>query len=106
MDRAIKDATVKRFHYESLFTTLAQAFRWQRMLDQGQFATISDLAKAERLDHSLISRTLRLTLLAPDIVEAIPDGTQPEGIERQRPLHGFPIEWEKQRRMATAWFVP
>lgn len=87
---------------QSLLTTLAQAFRWQTLLDQGQFATISDLARAEKLDHSIVSRTLRLTLLAPDIVEAILDGTQPIGIERQKLLHGFPIEWEKQRRMDGA----
>jgi hypothetical protein len=59
-----------------LVKTLAQAFHFQRLLDEGHHATIGDLARAKKLDQSFVSRILRLTLLAPDIVEAILDGRQ------------------------------
>jgi hypothetical protein len=58
---------------------LARAFRWRRLLDEGVHATFDELAKAEGVSQSYVSRVLRLTLLAPDIVEAILDGRQPGG---------------------------
>ena len=85
---------------EALVKTLAQAFHFQRLLDDGHYATISDLAKAKRLDQSCVSRILRLTLLAPDLVEAILDGRQSQAMQRQTLLHGFPRGWDKQRAMA------
>lgn len=85
-----------------LVEALAQAHRWQRLLDEGRFATIGDLAKAEKLDRSFVSRLLRLTLLAPDIVEAILDGRQAPAVQRQALLHGFPLDWNEQRGMAAA----
>jgi virulence-associated protein VagC len=87
---------------ESLVKTLAQAFQWQQLLDDGQFGTVGDLALAKRLDQSFVSRILRLTLLAPDIVEAILDGTQAPAMQRQNLLHGFPLEWDKQQEMTEA----
>jgi Lhr-like helicase len=86
---------------EALVKTVAQAFHFQRLLDEGCYATISDLAKAKRLDQSFVSRILKLTLLAPDIVEAILDGKQSPPMQRQKLLRGFPREWEEQRAM---WF--
>ena len=85
---------------EALVKTLAQAFHFQQLLDEGRYATISDLAEAKKLDQSFVSRILKLTLLAPDIVEAILDGRQSQTMQRQKLLHGFPREWEKQRAMA------
>src|SRR5690349_10798802 len=64
----------------TLVKALARAFRWRRMLETGRFATIRELAAAERINVSYVSRVLRLTLLAPDLVEAILDGRQPEGV--------------------------
>ena len=55
---------------------LARAFRWRKMLDKGVHATLEDLARAKGVGASYVSRVLRLTLLAPDIVEAILDGRQ------------------------------
>jgi hypothetical protein len=77
-------------------TALARAFRWQRMLDEGVHATLAGLAAAERVSPSHVSRLLRLTLLAPDIVEAVLDGRQPEGMRLEDLLAGFPVEWEGQ----------
>ena len=56
---------------------LARAHRWKRLLEEGRYASISELAKAEKIDRGYLGRILQLTLLAPDIVEAILDGRQP-----------------------------
>ena len=56
-----------------------------------------ELAKAEGVSQSCVSRVLRLTLLAPDLVEAILDGRQPEGMRPEDLLAGFAAEWSDQR---------
>jgi hypothetical protein len=78
----------------TLVKALARAWRWQRMLDDGVYATVSDIAEAERINRSYVSRVLRLTLLAPDIVERIVDGRNVPGLSGL--LTPFPIEWEQQ----------
>ena len=75
---------------------LARAFRWRKMLDEGVHATLEDLAEAKGVQPSYVSRILRLTLLAPDIVEAILDGRQPAELQLDDLLRGFPLEWEGQ----------
>lgn len=81
----------------SLVKALARAFRWKSMLDSGNFATIAELAAREGIASSYMTRVLRLTLLAPDIVEAILDGKQGPEVTLARVLEGFPVEWAKQR---------
>ena len=80
----------------ALVRALVRAFRWQRLLDEGVYGTFDKLARAEGISQSYVSRILRLTLLAPDIVEAILDGRQPDGMRLDDPLVGFPMEWEQQ----------
>jgi hypothetical protein len=86
-----------------LVKALARAFRWKEMLEAGQYATVNELAKAEKMNASYVGHVLRLTLLAPDIVEAILDGRQPPTM-RLQPLirKGFPVEWERQRTFLRA----
>ncbi|HZX25294.1 MAG TPA: site-specific recombinase resolvase [Woeseiaceae bacterium] len=60
----------------TLVKVLARAFRWKRMLDSGEFAAIAELAGREGIAPSYMSRVLCLTLLAPDIVEAVLDRKQ------------------------------
>jgi len=81
----------------TLVKAVARAFRWRRMMETGRFATINELAAAEKINSSYVSRLLRLTLLAPDIVEAILDGRQPEGMTLPALMEPFPVEWESQR---------
>ncbi|WP_422028816.1 hypothetical protein [Roseovarius sp.] len=81
----------------ALVKALARAFRWKRMLESGEFATIAELAEREGIAPSYMTRVLRLTLLAPDIVEAILDGKQGPGVTLARVLEPFPVEWEAQR---------
>ena len=81
---------------------LARAFRWRKMLDEGEHGTLIDLARAKRLPPSYVSGILRLTVLAPEIVKAILDGRQPADLQLDDLLQGFPLEWEQQHREMTA----
>ena len=64
----------------TLFKALARAWRWQRMLDDGVYASVSEIGDAEGISKSYVSRILRLALLAPDIVEAIFAGRTDQGM--------------------------
>src|SRR5918993_3429099 len=64
----------------TLVKALARAHRWQRLLESGEYGTLAELADAERISRSYVCRILRLTLLAPDIVERIPDGRPTGGL--------------------------
>ena len=91
-------APVQRKTDNTLIKALARAFRWKRMLETGEFATINELAEREGIAPSYMTRVLRLTLLAPDIVEAILDGRQGPEVTLGRLLDGFPVEWAGQPR--------
>lgn len=81
----------------TLVKALARAFRWKRMLESGEFATIAELAECEGIAPSYMTRVLRLTLLSPDIVEAIMDGKQGPEVTLAEVLEPFPVEWAAQR---------
>ena len=80
----------------TLVKALARAFRWKRMLESGEFATIAELAEREGIAPSYMTRVLRLTLLAPDIVEAILDGKQGPEVTLAQVLEPFPLTWQQQ----------
>ena len=82
----------------TLVKALARAFRWKRMLESGEFTTIAELAEREGIASSYMTRVLRLTLLAPDIVEAIIDGKQGPEVTLARVLEPFPVVWEEQHQ--------
>ena len=79
----------------ALVKALARAFRWRRILEDGSYSTIKELAAAEKINASYVCRVLRLTLLPPDIVEAILDGRQLEGMALPRLLEGVEVDWER-----------
>lgn len=85
----------------TLIKALARAFRWH-MLESGEFATIAELAEREGIAPSYMTRVSRLTLLAPDIVEAIVDSRQGAEVTLARVLAPYPVEWNQQvvRRLA------
>jgi hypothetical protein len=89
-------APVQREIDNTLVKALARAFRWKRMLETGEFATIAELAERERMAPSYLTRVLRLTLLAPDVVAAILDGTQGVEVTLAGLLEGVPAEWKRQ----------
>ncbi len=81
----------------TMIKALARAFRWRRMLETGRYTTIDELARAEKINASYVSRILRLTLLAPEIVEAIMDGRQSPEVTLPVLMGPFPVDWERQR---------
>jgi hypothetical protein len=92
-------AAIEKTRVDStLLKALARAFRWKKMLESGQFTTITELAKHENLALTYMTRVLRLSLLAPDIVEMILDGRQWPEMTLAILLEPFPVEWEGQNR--------
>ncbi len=84
----------------SLLKALGRAFRWKRLLDDGIYASVSDIARAEKLDRTYVGDVLRLTLLAPRVVEAIVEGSQEDGATLPALSKPFPVDWLKQ-----AWTI-
>ena len=80
----------------TLVKALARAFRWRRMLETGVVSTVGEIAVRERINKSYVSRILRLTLLAPDIVEAILEGRQAPEATLPGLMKGFPVGWKEQ----------
>lgn len=80
----------------TLIKALARAFRWKRMLETGEYATIADLADREGIAAPYLTRTMRLAQLAPDLVEAILDGRQPRDLTLEAMRGQIPEEWSKQ----------
>ncbi|MDX9859286.1 MAG: hypothetical protein RBS99_00070 [Rhodospirillales bacterium] len=80
----------------ALVKALARAFRWRKLLEAGVHGSVADLAAAENINKSYVSRVLRLTLLAPEIVEAILDGRQTAEMQLDALMKPFPVEWEQQ----------
>jgi hypothetical protein len=81
----------------ALVKALARAFRYQRMLDEGRYASITELAAVEKLDRGYLGSLLRLTLLSPDIIESVLDGRTTDGVSLTALMEPFPIEWARQR---------
>ena len=76
---------------------LARAFSWAEILESGQVKSISDLAHNLEVDGSYVTRILKLTTLAPDIVEAIINGEEPDGLSLAKLTQTFPEVWGEQR---------
>lgn len=83
---------------DTLVKAISRAFRWQKLLDEGKFSTIKELARSEKIDPSYIGDVLRLTLLAPDIIEMILDGRQPPTLQFESLRKSLPLLWDDQRR--------
>ena len=93
-----KGAVICRRIDNAMVKAIARAFRWREMLENGTHATIAEIAAAEKINESYVGRILRLTLLAPDIIEAILNGQQPLEMTLTVLMRPFPVDWEQQRR--------
>ena len=76
---------------------IARAFRWREMLESGEYATIKEIARMEKINDSYVARVLRLTLLAPDVVEMIVNGRQPPSLTLSFLMDRFPPIWAEQQ---------
>jgi hypothetical protein len=83
----------------TMVKALARAFRWRKLLETGAYGTIEELAAAERINPSYVSRVLRMTLLAPDIVETILDGSQPHDLTLAVLMRPLSVVWSEQNSM-------
>jgi hypothetical protein len=79
-----------------MFKALARGFRWRKLLETGAYGTIEEIAAAEKINSSYVSRLLRMTLLAPDIVEAILDRRQPAEMTLAVLMEPFALTWGDQ----------
>src|SRR5687768_13583667 len=94
-DGTAMPATAPRSRIDNgLVKALARAFRWQKMLDRGTYSTIKEIAAKEKIDPGYVGDVLRLTLLAPDIVEMILDGRQPRALQFEQFRKSLPLEWQ------------
>lgn len=84
----------------ALLKALARGFRWKKMLEEGDYQTLEEIAKAEDINPSYVSRLLRMTLLSPEIVEAILAGQQPQELTMARAMQPFSNVWADQ---PTSW---
>jgi hypothetical protein len=85
----------------ALVKALARGFRWRRMLEERRYASVRELAAAEGVDRAYVGRVLNLTLLAPDLIEAVLDGRAPDvTIATSLPTVPVPA-WESQRPQAA-----
>ncbi len=82
----------------TLIRALGRAHRWNRLIENGTYSSIKELAAAEKINDTYVCRILRLTLLAPDIVEAILDGRQPKILQLKDLMGGISTDWSEQRR--------
>src|SRR3954467_12047898 len=84
-DGSLMSAATPRFNVDNvLVKALARGFRWRKLLDEGSYSTIKELAVKERTDRSYVADVIRLTLLAPDLIEMILDGQQPPALQLRR----------------------
>src|SRR6266481_3103658 len=81
---------------DTVVKALGRANRWKAMLESGEYGSMTELAKAETINLSYLCRVLRLTLLAPDIVEALLDGKQ-RWLQLSDLLRPIPLIWAEQR---------
>jgi hypothetical protein len=87
---------------EALIRAIVRAHRWKRLLEERRYRSAGELAEAEGVTRSFITRLLRLTLLAPDIVEAILDGRQSKGMQLKDLTQALPSAWDEQRQRLVA----
>ena len=81
----------------TMIKAIARGFRWRKLLETRAYGTIEEIAAAEKINSSYVSRLLRMTLLAPDIVESILDGRQPVEMTLARLMRPVAVVWAEQR---------
>jgi hypothetical protein len=87
---------------KTLIRALARAHRWKRLIEDGTYRSAAEMAEAEGVTRSFVNRLLRLTLLAPNIVEAILDGRQPKEMQLEELTRAMSSGWEEQKQRVLA----
>ena len=84
---------------DPMITNIARAFRWQALIDSGKFSNVHELACAIGKDDAYVSRIIRFTLLAPEIIHAIVAGTLEKDIGIEQLKQAMPLMWDEQKKM-------
>ena len=101
-ESSLEEQTKKTTINSPLINAVAQAFYWAKLIDMGVAASGSDVAEREGLEASTVNERLRLSLLSPEIIESVLNGTQPKGLTVQwLNRNSFPADWEKQKKLIT-----
>ncbi len=82
---------------DALVKAVVRAYRWQKLLEGGEYGSLAEIARAEKISLSFVCQVYRLALLAPDIVEVILCGRAPAHLTFKGLLEPFPVGWDKQR---------
>jgi hypothetical protein len=86
-----------------IINAIAQAFYWSKLIGLGVVNNGTEIAKKEDLEASTVNERIRLSLLAPEIIESVLNGTQDKGLTMQwLTRNSFPAEWEKQKKLIAA----
>lgn len=80
----------------ALLKALARAHRWRRQIESGEYASITELSKAERVNESYACRLLRLTLLSPIIVTEILNDSHNSDLTLKQLMTPLPVGWDEQ----------
>jgi len=89
-------------HDPTLLEWVGRAFYWRHLLDTGKVSSGRQLAKREGFEQSIVNEMLRLTLLAPDLIEQLMAGQQPRSLTVVRfQRNRLPVDWQAQREMFT-----
>lgn len=83
-----------------ILKTLGRAWAWRRKLESGELATVSDIAKAERVTDRFVSRTMRLAYLSPEVLERLAVSRDPPSVSVNELIRGTYLPWVKQMAMA------
>lgn len=81
----------------ALMRALGLAYHWQRLLDEQRVASVVDIAEAEDIDVTQVRRVMRLTLLAPEVVERLI--STPGAVLEQVMRRPWPNGWDDQIRV-------
>jgi hypothetical protein len=98
------DASVEPEPNRALVLALARAWRWQEMLDRGEVSSVDELANRLHLGSTYVARTLRLTALAPNLVESILAGNEPDGLSLRQLAADLPMDWAEQERLLAGQY--
>jgi hypothetical protein len=85
----------------TLVKALARAWRWQRLLEEGVYTSVTEISEAEDIGKSYVSRILRLALLAPDLVNAMLAGRTDQMLMLTKLEQPLPASWDEQRHMIS-----
>lgn len=96
---ALTTAPVHRRIDNAIVKAIGRAFRWREMIESGEYSTIREIAAAEKINETYVGRVLRLTLLAPSLIDAILMGRQPTTLSLPVLMRSFPVSWRDQETL-------